>query len=203
MWGWWSFLWQHLYHCLHPQGAGIDSMYEAASHTHTFHTFQQFTRVLQALCCSPLMHSPRLHDSLWLPIALIPLLPSLTRRQNGCTRPGSCVLLVLCHAGSGALAKPVICLEERMCSLKGPLASELTERVHIRNGTRAKQWTEPRQGITDNPWLIFGTISLCALLFAGGSVISSIYTLTSWEPSSFHPCACGWTTGMIQHPSLI
>lgn len=36
MGGWWNFRWQHVYHRLHPRGAGTDFMYEAASCANTF-----------------------------------------------------------------------------------------------------------------------------------------------------------------------
>lgn len=64
-----------------------------------------------------------------------------------------------------------------------------------------------RERITDNPWLVFGTIILCVFLlgwlylYLFMLVLTYLIRLTSREPSSFHSCACGSTTGMIQFPS--
>lgn len=138
-------------------------------------TFQQFIRVLQALCCSPPMHSQWLHASLWLPIALIPLLPSLTLRQNRCIRPGSCVLLVLFHAGGSASVNTAICLEEL-----GDVLSRGTSGLWVdRRGSGMAPVLGSRQAQTGKSYLyLFMLVLTCPI------------RLTTWEPTSFHPCMC-------------
>lgn len=73
-------------------------------------------------------------------LALISILLSVSWRRIGCSQPGSCVLLVLCHH-RGALANPLsICLEELKDALSpGTSGLWVARRGPYRNCTRRKR----------------------------------------------------------------
>lgn len=110
MWGWWSFVWQHLYQLCNHREPKMDFFpWSCLLCTHVL-TFQQSVHVFQALCCSPLAFylTPRLSDS----TSRRPSPPKLDSEAEWMHLARQLHVVVFAPRRQRCFGKHTICLEE-------------------------------------------------------------------------------------------